>query len=126
MQIILDERVSDWLQPKLQPGDRLYLDFEDGIGPFANTEISCRLDLSFRLIVTGENYPEKGLAVYNIPVETSVGVFHIKESSLPYFEEENFLTFSPQMALRLKGASGILADNIPLLRMSQEQAGAQR
>lgn len=126
VKIILDDRVTEWLQPKLQTGDRLYFDFEDGVGPFANTEISCRLDLSFRLIVTGADYPSTGLEVYNIPVETAVGIFYIKETSLPYFEEENFLTFNPQNGLRLKGKSGIVADNIAFLRMEQSQATGQK
>ncbi len=43
------------------------LDFEDGVGPFPATEITCRLDIHFRLIIVPQSYPEEGLAIYDTP-----------------------------------------------------------
>ena len=126
MELTIDPKVVALIKKKRMPGDRMYLDFEDGDGPFANTGLSCRLDLSFRFIITPESYPATGLAVYNDSVETAVGPVRLKQSSEVYLDAKTRLVLGATGALQLKGASGILADNIPILRIEQQTAGERK
>ncbi|BCA86695.1 hypothetical protein EsVE80_22180 [Enterococcus saigonensis] len=124
MQLSIDTEVVALLRAKMQPGDVIYLDFEDGDGPFANTGLSCRLDLNFRLIITPINYLASGLDVYNETLVTAIGPLKIKKSSERYLEENTRLTVNKALqTLQLKGDSGILANNIPILRIDKVIAG---
>lgn len=124
MKLSIEPSVRTLIEKKLMPEDRMYLDFEDGDGPFANTGLSCRLDLSFRFIITPENYPAAGLEVYDETLATEVGAVKLKKSSEVYLDQETWLVLGSTGALQLRGASGILADNIPILRIQQQLAGS--
>lgn len=124
MELLMDEAVVKRLKTKLQPGDLLYLDFEDGDGPFANTGITCRLDLSFRIISTPQDYPETGLKIYSEKLTTPVGPMMTKKSALTYFEEPTTLAVDQATStIQMKGPGGVIASNIPLLRIDQHLAG---
>ncbi|WP_303754071.1 iron-sulfur cluster biosynthesis family protein [Enterococcus sp. S86.2] len=124
MKLSIDTEVVKLIRDKMQPGDLVYLDFEDGDGPFANTGLSCRLDLSFRIIITPADYPAVGLNVYNETLITDIGPLKIKKSSERYLEENTRLVVNQTLqTLQLKGDSGILANNIPILRIDKVIAG---
>lgn len=126
MKLLMDEAVIKRLSNKVPAGDLLYLDFEDGDGPFANTGITCRLDLSFRVISTPPNYPQTGLEIYRETLETPIGPMLTKTSSLRYFEEPTTLAVDQATGtIQLKGPGGVIASNIPLLRIDQHLAGQQ-
>lgn len=124
LKLSIETEVVELIRSKMQAGDVVYLDFEDGDGPFANTGLSCRLDLSFRIILTPTDYPTKGLEVYDETLVTAVGPIKMKKSSELYLEEETRLVENKAMhTLQLKGNSGILANNIPILRIDKVIAG---
>lgn len=124
MELKVTEEVQEKLRESMSPGDRLYLDFEDGDGPFANTGLTCRLDLSFRLILTPENYPQAGLEIYDQQFDTEVGAIKVKTSTLQYLDSETILAYNGSYrSLQLRGTSGLIADNIPILRFDQQLAG---
>ena len=99
-----------------QEGDRIYLDFEDGVGPA--TAISCRLDISFRLILVPADYPEEGLSIYDTKLDTAIGTVWLKQGAAMYLEERTRLVVDPDyQRLQLTSDSGLLASNVQLLRM---------
>lgn len=120
MKLVIDEAAKQRITQKMQPGDQLFLDFEDGAGPFNHSSLTCRLDLSFRVILVAEDYPVAGLAVYDETLPTTLGPVKLKKSSEVYLDPETQLIISGLGALQLKGPSGILADNIPILRMTSD------
>lgn len=127
MELKVTAAVQQKLRESMQPGDRLYLDFEDGDGPFANTGLTCRLDLSFRLIITPGSYPQSGLEIYDRSFATAVGPIQAKASSLQYLDPQTTLAYNENYrSLQLRGASGLIADNIPILRFDQQLAGPPR
>ncbi|WP_291293298.1 iron-sulfur cluster biosynthesis family protein [Enterococcus sp.] len=108
-----------------QAQDRIYLDFEDGVGPFSTTAISCRLDISFRLILVPADYPEEGLSIYDTKLETAVGTVWLKQGAAMYLEEQTRLVVDPAyQRLQLTADSGLLASNVQLLRMDKPVAGS--
>ena len=124
MKLSIETDVVEYIRNKMQAGDLIYLDFEDGDGPFANTGLSCRLDLSFRILLTPADYPVKGLEVYDETLVTALGPIKMKKSSACYLEDETQLVENKAMhTLQLKGKSGILATNIPVLRIDKVIAG---
>lgn len=125
MELIITEAAKTKIKNSLQSADeQIFLDFEDGDGPFAATGLSCRLDLSFRLIIVPPKYPADGLAVYDETVASPFGPIKLKKSSLQYLDDKTTLTVNDvYQNLQLKGASGILADNIPILRIDKKIAG---
>ena len=107
-----------------QEGDRIYLDFEDGVGPFPATAISCRLDISFRLILVPADYPEEGLSIYDTKLDTAIGTVWLKQGAAMYLEERTRLVVDPDyQRLQLTSDSGLLASNVQLLRMDKKVAG---
>jgi uncharacterized protein YqkB len=123
IKIDIDQAAITKISKVKQPGDRLYLDFEDGVGPFAATAISCRLDISFRLILVPADYPEEGLAVYDTKLETGVGVIWLKQGAEMYLEEQTRLVVEPTyQRLQLIADSGILASDVQLLRIEKKVA----
>lgn len=124
MELQITQEVKEKIAAKRQTGDRIFLDFEDGDGPFAATGITCRLDLSFRLLLVAQDYPEEGLAVYDDTIETAIGAIRLKKSSEKYLEAETILAYNPTYNnIQLKGKSGVLADNVPIIRYDRQMAG---
>ncbi|WP_270789157.1 iron-sulfur cluster biosynthesis family protein [Enterococcus diestrammenae] len=119
MKLTIDEAAKKRIAQKMQPSDHIYLDFEDGAGPFAHSSLTCRLDLSFRVLLVAADYPNKGLEVYDEILETTLGPVKLKKSSEVYLDPETQLVIGDGLgALQLKGPSGVLADNIPIIRMT--------
>lgn len=124
MELNIEPAAIEKITPYVQPDDRLYLDFEDGVGPFPATEITCRLDIHFRLIIVPQSYPEEGLAIYDTPLTTPLGTIWLKQGAQVYLEEQTRLQVEPTyQRLQLVGNSGILANDVQLLRIEKQTAG---
>lgn len=107
-----------------QEGDRIYLDFEDGVGPFPATAISCRLDISFRLILVPADYPEEGLSIYDTKLDTAIGTVWLKQGAAMYLEERTRLVVDPDyQRLQLNVRCQQTAVTSQLLRMDKKVAG---
>lgn len=119
----LSKEVQKKLTDKKQAVDRLFLDFEDGEGPFAATAITCRLDVSFRFLLVAQGH-SSDTAIYDERLTTEIGEIYFKHSAEKYLEPEVEAVFnSAYGTIQLKGKSGVLADNVPIISVDQKFAG---
>lgn len=122
MELVIAKELQEKILAKSQAGDRYLLDFEDGDGPFANSALTCRLDLSFRFIIIPKDYPEADLKAYDETLTTQMGPVKIKKSSEVYLDPHTEFVVGTTGSYQLKGQSGVLADNIPILRIEEKLA----
>ncbi|MBN2901058.1 MAG: iron-sulfur cluster biosynthesis family protein, partial [Limosilactobacillus mucosae] len=69
-------------------------------------------------------YPEEGLAIYDTPLTTPLGTIWLKQGAQVYLEEQTRMQVEPTyQRLQLVGNSGILANDVQLLRIEKQTAG---
>lgn len=119
MHLSISKEAQEKIQEKMQPGDYLILDYEDATGPFVDSQASCQLYPSFRILLVPASFPEAQLAVYDHQHDTELGIVYMKSRSEMLLDQEVRLIVEPVYhSLQLKADSGILANNLALKRIN--------
>ena len=124
MKLTIAKEVQEKITGLSQAGDRLVLDFEDGIGPFVEAGASCQFYPNFRLLFVPKEFPEAELAVYDDQLATELGPVYLKKSSEMLLDEDTQITIErAYQRVQLTAKSGILAANLPLKRIELDEEG---
>lgn len=106
------------IKDHLQPGKKIVLDFDDGVGPFSALG-DCSLDAHYRLIFVNQ---DADLPDFDEVVESNIGQIYIK--SEPYANVQ----IEPQMELRfdahnftlpLVSRKGMLTENVEVVDIDE-------
>jgi uncharacterized protein YqkB len=101
------------IQAKLGTGQRLLLDFDDGVGPFSPVG-ACSLNLGYRLIVVPETFDTT--TDYRDTVDSDLGAIAIKPYSETYLADDMKLDVNEQRdVLTLSSNQGLLASRVDIL-----------
>ncbi|MBM7708578.1 iron-sulfur cluster biosynthesis family protein [Enterococcus lemanii] len=118
MKLSFSQAAQDVILAKQQPGDVILLDYEDAIGPFTQSAVSCQLYPSFRLLLVPKEFPKEQLIDYDDAIETELGIVSVKKRSEMLLDEAIEIMVEPAyQRLQIRSNSGVIAANMPLLRM---------
>jgi uncharacterized protein YqkB len=116
MELQITKAAQEVLEKKIQPDEQLILDIEDGDGPFAESMVTCQLDTAFRLLLVKKD-TTADLQLYSEVVDTVLGPVRMKKSAEMYLDDPTILDLEPNYnSLRLKGKSGLLKNNLQVVR----------
>lgn len=119
MQLFISKEAQAKIKEKMQADDYLILDYEDAIGPFVDSQASCQLYPSFRILLVPASFPKEQLTVYDHQHETPIGKVYMKSRSEMLLDHEVHLIVEPiYHSFQLKADSGILANNLELKRIN--------
>lgn len=116
MELIVTKEAQNWLEKHREKDEQILLDLENGDGPFSDSRITCQLDTAFRLIFLKKE-STADLSLYSILADTPLGPIRIKKSAEMYLDDPTTLALEPTyQSLQLKGPSGLLKGNLPVVR----------
>ncbi len=103
MYLKVEPEAQKKLQPLLDEGKDLLLDFDDGVGPLSNVG-TCTLASVFRIVAVSPGAEEKD---YNKSLNSNIGTFRYKGYSEMYMDDQMRLEINPvNKTLSLHGNSG--------------------
>ncbi len=118
MELHISKEAQDVIEKERQTGDWLLLDFEDAIGPFTESAVSCQLYPNFRLLLVPQAFPAEKLVDYDAKLETEMGTVLMKTTSQMLLDKKVEIVVEPSYKrIQLRSDSGILAANLPLKRI---------
>lgn len=113
MYLKITPAAQERLQTKLGTGQRLLLDFDDGVGPFSPVG-ACSLNLGYRLIVVPATFDMT--TDYRETIDSDLGPIAIKPYSETYLADQMKLDLNKQRdVLTLSSNQGLLAARVAVL-----------
>ncbi|MGX7245626.1 iron-sulfur cluster biosynthesis family protein [Enterococcus quebecensis] len=114
--------VSDEAQVKLTPYIEsktvIILDLDDGVGKYSKMG-GCSLDTSFRLLILNQLQDKTD---FDLTLDSAIGAIYIKDYSKRYLDEEMILDVDLRLQVfKLKGTSGTLDGNVPIVDLRPEK-----
>lgn len=96
---------------------QVLLDLNDGVGCYSATGCGCTPD--FRILLLDKIQDMKD---YQTQIESTIGDIFIKDHSKIYMDETMTLDFNSSLyAFQLKGPSGTLDMNVPIIDLRPEK-----
>lgn len=114
---VTDEALAR-IKDHLQPGKKIVLDFDDGVGPFSALG-NCSLDAHYRLVFVNE---DADLPDFDEVVKSNIGDVYIKSELYAniQFEQQMELRFDAHnFTLPLGSRKGMLTDNVEVVDIDE-------
>lgn len=117
MKIIIEKNLEEKLV-QFNKKNILILNLNDGIGLFSDQQATCSLSILFDLISLNKR-ATIDLKKYNYYVMTNVGKIRMKDYSVDYLDEVNYLEINKFGSISLIGEySGLIDGNVRLINKS--------
>lgn len=95
MKITLTKQAQSKLEKHLQPGQKILLDLDDGLGPFSN-EGTCALLTKFRILIVDGT---EDLKDYSVHLDSDIGTIYFKDSAKDFLDDGMSIRVDPKTQL---------------------------
>lgn len=109
--MMIEPAVQERLKQHMNPGDRLILDFDDGVGRYSKVGV-CSLDVSFRLLIVADDTLD---SVYDTTLDSPMGEIWIKGYAANFVDEAPKLSVNKFGLITLTTATGTIDSNVAVL-----------
>lgn len=117
MKLTFTEQAQQRLSRYVSSGQKMLLDYDDGVGPFSATG-SCSMDNNFKLIFVDQ---DKDYQDFDASFDSNLGPIAYKGYTKPQLDDQMTVKFNPHtFTMPLTTPHGLLTEDLEILDLTDQ------